>query len=205
MYLNFINNNSNFYNEYPNLKNIDIIVISLPNSERYESIKYHMKDINYYLAKGINENFDRYSNVGNFCKYFCSNAMIGCALSHIELYKIIKKRTLIIEDDTFVDFTKLNLMINELNYDFVQLFGSSVFRKKIISLSNNYKLVNGYFNVSLSAYIITKQQARKLTNIIINIKLSDLQVLVHQSSQRSFGLSKLVVMPSYEVESRPGC
>lgn len=162
-----------------NLFNINIIVLTLPESKRYEKINTFMKKnkINFYRIFGINKNnIENYkSKIGKFCEYFCTDSMIGCGLAHLNIFNELNTNsyfendlTLIIEDDTFVNFSELNKILpnlieftkNKDNLGIIQLSGMNLIKKETLTLTEDYVLSNYFLHGSLSAYLITKKTAR---------------------------------------------
>jgi len=133
--------------------------------ERFCGYDGSLLDKNQLKKKGI---------LSNFARLFNSNKMIGCAYSHIMLYKYIETLeidyALILEDDI--------LILNpELNYT-----------KEITKLILNYNLLNPKWQIirlhsmgfdlgSAAAYIISKNNIHELSNI---------RLYYHIDNQQSF-------------------
>lgn len=163
----------------------NIYIITLKNRlDRIEEIqKFYKKNLNeinlfYGLPKDIIKLNKKYiSNV--FCNKFCTIPMVGCASSHILLWKYIsetyennpEKLILIIEDDTFINLEYLNNNLDIIKYLFsynhnrlfLQLVGEGFFLNKTEKIKN--LIFEKYFyHFFLGAYMIKANIAKELYN-----------------------------------------
>lgn len=162
----------------------DIYVINLEHDkERFYKIKNQAENQNIKVIrfdaingkklkvhnKTINTIFSRNNNL--------KNAQIGCALSHIYIWNIIKKSNkefaIIFEDDSVIPknfYNKLNNYMSELpkNWDMLFLGGNS-FQGKKYSKNLLIPVKNLKGNYGLFAYIIKKDFALKLLKSCRNL------------------------------------
>jgi glycosyl transferase family 25 len=156
-----------------------------------ENIKFERFNAIYgkYLTKEYIDNVTDY-----FCNNFCSEGMIGCALSHISIWKdIIKNKynnSIILEDDIYFDKDyKINLQnsLNELpeDWDILYLGCGGLCNKNrdnlfkilfdIFLIKYNDKIINKRyiyipeFPTGTYSYAISKNGCIKLLNIIDKI------------------------------------
>jgi len=156
----------NLYKDIDRLNNAykQLFKYNILNYERFPAI----------YGANLNE-FEINDNTTTIGKIIASHGMLGCALSHINIWKKIIKnnlnRTLILEDDfifkdNFLD--KFNKYIKEAPDNFDILFLSSNF------IHNKYlkiKDINPFYYKQLFisqtvSYIITLQGAKKILNYI---------------------------------------
>lgn len=164
------------------------IIITLKNrQDRIEKIKsfYNpfLQNIDFFYGLTKEELKTHKKNITtSFCNNFCSIPMVGCASSHILLWKEISKMKdgfyMIIEDDTFINldevekifqdivgiFKKYNNLLLQivgegLNLDYVERFNSIILEKY------NY-------NFFLGCYMLTPNTAKKLYEHFLNNKIS---------------------------------
>jgi GR25 family glycosyltransferase involved in LPS biosynthesis len=123
----------------------------------------------------------------------CSNGMIGCALSHIKLWRQLLNdnttdRYLILEDDNGdININKLTNLLNyidkeKLEYHMINLnsitYGGKIIKNKT-KIGNNLYLGNSLIPLGASSYIINKKGAQILINNIDKHKVKthiDLQI-----------------------------
>lgn len=123
----------------------------------------------------------------------CSNGMIGCALSHIQLWKqLLNDNTtdkyLILEDDIGdIDINKLINLLNfigknKLEYHMINLSsiacGGKIIKNKI-QIGENLYIGKGLMPLGTAGYIINKKGAEKLINNINKHKIKthiDMQI-----------------------------
>lgn len=125
-------------------------------------------------------------NVGTLCKnLLCNYGMIGCAMSHIELWKklvndngtdyyIIFEDDAIIDNDFSITINEINSIKYQLNFDILSLYcgpgPNCVHMKQIYTLDNGVSIGKPLFPLSLTSYIISKNGAIKLLSAIDKIK-----------------------------------
>jgi glycosyl transferase family 25 len=113
--------------------------------------------------------------------FLCNYGMIGCALSHITIWKEFKKSRekfiLICEDDVeykknFPKFLEnIDKIYNDLQFDFLTLnnsigiYNSFSKTKKI----NNYEFSKPIFPLTMASYILSRKGVYKLLNLIPKI------------------------------------
>ena len=122
------------------------------------------------------------NNVTEFGKTILSNySMIGCAMSHINLWKQLvnsdSKAYLILEDDAILTnesveiIKKIEIILDKYSIDILNLFCTdigSLFVQKSFTI-DNYKFNKSVFPLITTAYIITKEGSNKLLNKINKI------------------------------------
>lgn len=160
-----------------------IFVINLKHrTDRWNIINDKLSKLNLKIKKwdaicGKNLNEDEIKNVTtNFCNMFCSSGMIGCWLSHYNLWKHIVQNNLnnvlILEDDaepTQLFIKEKDNLINHipLNYD-ILYFGYFNFCDDITNLfpslknKNNDFIIKPTFPLGLHAYMLSNKGATKL-------------------------------------------
>jgi len=138
---------------------------------------------------------------------------IGCALTHISIWKKIakskKQHTLILEDDVIITpnfWNKFNIYSKQIpnNWDIIFLGGVRIFGKKIskniikaTSTTNN--LMN---NCGLYAYIINKNSAQKLINITNPItNYIDIQINRHYNNLQVYYLHPNIIKHNFKIKS----
>lgn len=109
----------------------------------------------------------------SFCNKFCTIPMVGCASSHILLWKHISKQNngyyLIMEDDTYINLDFLNDNFNIIceyflkndNNIFLQLTGEGIFLTSKENIKN-FIFETYIYHFFLGAYIITPNIAKQL-------------------------------------------
>lgn len=110
--------------------------------------------------------------------FLCNYSMLGCALSHITLWKQLlnsnEEYYLICEDDIVFDkktieiINKLEPFIKKFDIDFINLncvnYGGCSFIKTIFTI-DEYEFGKPIFPLGFTSYILTKKGAEKLINI----------------------------------------
>lgn len=156
--------------------NLDKDIDRLKNS--YEQLDfYNIKNYERYPAiYGANlYNYELNSNTTNIGKIIASNSMIGCGISHINIWKnIIKEKIskcLILEDDfIFVDdfLNKFNNIINEapIEYDIIFLTNNIIHNKNLKLYDINQHFYKQALISQTVGYIITLNGAKKILNYI---------------------------------------
>lgn len=163
-----------------------IFVISLESRpDRVEKIKnFYKNDLNnitffYGVDKDTLKQYKpKITTV--FCNNHCTLPMIGCASTHILLWKYISnfndsEYILILEDDTYIDLNYLNSIFKHIKYlfeknnkqIFLQLVGEGFNLKKVEKV-NNIKFKNYSYHFFLGAYMITPNIAKILYEYFYN-------------------------------------
>lgn len=160
-----------------------IFIISLESRpDRIKKIKdYYKNNIdNIIFFYGLNKDIlkKHKSKITTiFCNNHCTIPMVGCASTHILLWKYISnisdlsKYILILEDDTYIDLNYLNSIFKHIKYlfeknnnkIFLQLVGEGFNLLKIEKI-NNIVFKNYSYHFFLGAYIITPNIAKILYN-----------------------------------------
>jgi glycosyl transferase family 25 len=165
----------------------NIYIINLDTSiDRLQHVSrnfgYYNIEFNRFAAingKNISEK-ERNENTSILCRtILCNYAEIGCALSHIELWrKMIREKIeymIILEDDVVIDelFVKVIKIIENLNsfsFDFLSLYSENKFGKqKIYHLIDDIFIEKPLFALSMASYIISNKGAKRLLNLIPKI------------------------------------
>lgn len=205
----------NFTFIYPKL-----YVINLKDSkDRWELLLNNTdKQIQLNRIDGINGKNLKYKDLDNIIhknSYLYKNleknrGEIGCALSHLNLWKQSKQNDenniIILEDDVIIDkdlYTKLNKYLNKApkNWDIIFLGGSNIIGYKI----NKYfikpnRKVNG--NVGLFGMLINKNGINKLLKYCQPITKSlDHQIKQHFDKINAFYLSQPLIFHNNELNS----
>lgn len=141
--------------------------------------KDNIEDINFFY--GLNKDIlkkHKPSITTVFCNNHCTIPMIGCASTHILLWKYISemfdgsnnfKYTLILEDDTYINLNYLNSIFKHIKYLFeknnnklfIQLVGEGFNVLKIEKI-NNIIFKNYSYHFFLGAYMLTPNIAKIL-------------------------------------------
>ncbi len=172
-----------------------IYVVNLKKSvDRLENVK---KVLNKY-----NLNFQRFDaiygkelsqeevnkNTNIFCRtLLCNNGIIGCAMSHIQLWtKLVEDKNndtyLILEDDIHdIDIEQLNNLFKFINetkfdYDYISLncLTDNIFcynTNKGIKVNDKLYLTNKVYSFGTGGYIINRSGAKKLLDMINKYKI----------------------------------
>ncbi|ARF09143.1 glycosyltransferase family 25 [Catovirus CTV1] len=205
----------------------NIYVINLDNStERLQNI-----------TKNFNENgikFNRYSaiygktmdsetldkNTTLLCKtIFCNYGIIGCAMSHLNLWKqLVNDQNanyyIIFEDDALIDkdfktvIEEIDAIKEQLDFDILSLFcgpGHNCYHyKKIYKLSNGISIGKPIYPLLFTSYIISKKGAVKLLSLIDKINYHiDFEVAtqIYLSGVNYLSLDKNIVLNNWSSES----
>lgn len=151
-----------------------IFILTLENrQDRIDNMKQYYKkylnNINFFY--GLDKTtIKKYKNelTTNFCNNHCTIPMVGCASSHILLWKYIyqnysiKDYVLILEDDTFINLEYLQSIFDVIKYLFeinnkhlfLQIVGEGFNLKKIEKI-NNLIFEEFSYHFFLGAYIIS--------------------------------------------------
>lgn len=184
----------------------NIYVINLDKSiERMNKIKklfneydIKFKRISAVYGKDLNKKQIK-ENTTSLCNFFCSYGIIGCAMSHLKIWKQLIDDKLvdyyiIMEDDAIIDdnfkttISSIQDLIDEkkISFDLLSLYCYGPFNckhhKNIITIKN-YKIGKPFFPTSTASYIISKPGAKKLISKIYN-KIAhhiDLQIAFHST------------------------
>lgn len=167
------------------LKN-NIHVINLEkNKDRLKHVtynfnKYDLKFIRFDATYGKDMlESEIKTNTTRSCRtILCSRSVIGCAMSHIQLWKKLlddnyKQYYVILEDDAEIDnefveiLDKIDELIfnNEIEFDVIHFYTEYALPKPTydpIILNDKYKLRRTLFSLSAKAYILSKSGAQKL-------------------------------------------
>lgn len=144
-----------------------------------------------------------------------THAAIGCALSHLTLWKKAAAMpddfVCIMEDDaTFTEKFPIVLkdipkIYSKTPFDIMQLYGEFLAFGKSIHKTSDYNIIKPVFDLSLCCYVISREGAKKLvelttkltSNIDFHIARLNLQGLLNQV----FLAHPEVVKPSLEVST----
>ena len=152
----------NLDNDYEKMNNCiyQLNKYGITNYERFSGI---------YGIKLSNKEIDDYTT--NIGKILAAKSVIGCGISHINIWKKIVndgiKKTLILEDDFILEYDFLNRFNNVINksptiYDIIYL-SNNIFHNKNIKL---YDIDDNYYKQLLISqtlgYIITLEGAKKI-------------------------------------------
>jgi glycosyl transferase family 25 len=169
------------------MNNIDkIFIINLDKDiERYENCKKQLAKYNITNAERfpgvdgskltVKERKDATTDIGNI---MASPSMIGCGMSHINLWKkIIREginKALILEDDFILKdnfIYKFNKAYNQSpkNYDMIFLTDNLIHNKNIKFKNINQHFYKQVFISQTLAYVITMEGAKKLLDNINKI------------------------------------
>lgn len=167
--------------------NFKIFVITIERSEdRFNIVAKHMNNsgIEFTKFNGIDgkkiKNNEIKKITTKLCFKFCTKSIVGCALSHILLWKHISRENLdyaiILEDDVLFNFNeflsiKSDLERNLDNFKLILLDGIGINLKKI-SRFGKFKLVEYDNCYSHSCYMIKRETALQLFNHYMKNKIS---------------------------------
>jgi glycosyl transferase family 25 len=171
-----------------------IYIINLKKStDRIENVKkvmdkYNLKFNRFDAVYGKELSEDQINkNTNIICRtLLCNNGIIGCAMSHIQLWnKLLEDKNndkyLILEDDIHdIDIEQLNSLFNFINknnfdYDFISLNCVSMFCQNLnkgIKVNEKLYLTNKLFTMGTGGYIINKNGAKKLVDMFNKYKIS---------------------------------
>lgn len=169
---------------------INIFIITLENRpDRKKEIenyyKKYLDNITFFYGETKDNIKKNKENITTYlCNKFCSIGMVGCASSHILLWKHISelknnKLNLILEDDTFLDIDYLLKKIDIIeklfkkynNNIFLQLIGEGVYRTNTIDIDGE-KFNTYYKHLFLGSYMISNVVAKSLFEYFYNTKIS---------------------------------
>ena len=116
------------------------------------------------------------------CNKFCSIGMVGCASSHILLWKYISEQEdgyyMIIEDDTYVNFKEIENKMKDIASIFkkykniiLQITGEG-FILKSIEKFNSLSMRNYVYNFFLGCYMLRPDTAKVLYNYFLKNKIN---------------------------------
>jgi glycosyl transferase family 25 len=120
-------------------------------------------------------------NTNIMCRnILCNYGMIGCAMSHITLWKKLlnekENNFLILEDDIInINLEKLYKLIDNLDtfeWDIISLQILHNINQKVIKEIDDIKIVNSLIPLTTAGYIINKDGLKKLIDIIEKNKIS---------------------------------
>lgn len=159
-------------------------------------------------------------NVGMLCKnLLCNYGMIGCAMSHMELWKKLVNDNgtdyyIIFEDDAIIDYSfvgtinEIDAIKHQLNFDILSLYcgpgPNCVHTKHLYTLENGVSIGKPLFPLSLTSYIISKNGAKKLLSIIGKIKYHiDMEIALNNLGGHItyLSLDKNLVQHNWDAQS----
>lgn len=164
----------------------NIWIINLDkNQERMKIIQNNMDSLgisfNRFSAIYGKDNLSN-PKITNLCKYLlCNPGIIGCGLSHRKLWEKLANSDqdayFIIEDDVLLTKETINILkkippyIEKYNIDILSLncLDTTRYLKSPYFEIDNVQFVKPIFPLGTSAYIITKNCAKKLNKIMSNI------------------------------------
>ena len=173
---------------------IPIYVINLKKSiDRLENVnkvmsKYNLKFNRFDAIYGkelSQEEVNKNANI--LCRtLLCNNGMIGCAMSHIQLWNnLLKDKNndsyLILEDDIQdINIEEINNLIKfiketKFEYDYISLNCISILCENLnkgIKVSDTLYLTNKIYPFGMGAYIINESGAKKLVDMINKYKIT---------------------------------
>ena len=149
---------------------INIFILTIKISKKFKKLEEYLKDnkINYFKVLGFTkENLNKADPkyFTKFCKLTCTNSVKGCGISHLYIHKFIEQHreelkdiSLVIEDDTFVDFKNLSCLVDNIKENYtspgiIQLIGNTILKIKSKPLTNVYSLNNYKIHFLLGAYL----------------------------------------------------
>jgi GR25 family glycosyltransferase involved in LPS biosynthesis len=165
-----------------------IFVINLDrDKERMQKMDILLEGINYKRYPAIYgkdlSNKEIINKTSKLCRnILCNKGVIGCALSHMNLWKqlIEDKENLmyiIFEDDLiYLDKNNLDNLINFIDntnysFDLIYLYCLGVCKTmKDIQINDNLFLYKSMIPTTTAGYIITKEGAKKLLSYLDNVK-----------------------------------
>lgn len=163
-------------------------IITLKNrNDRLENIKFFYKQyldqINFFFGLDKNELIKNKPNITTkYCNNFCTIPMVGCASSHILVWKAISEKEdgyyMIIEDDTFINLDVIEKKMNDITLLFkkyknlvLQIVGEGL----SLDYTENFKsltLEKYRYNFFLGCYLITPATAKILFSYFQQNKIS---------------------------------
>jgi glycosyl transferase family 25 len=170
-----------------------IHIVNLKKSvDRLENVKKVMSKYNLkferfdaiYGKELSQEEVNKNANI--LCRtLLCNNGIIGCAMSHIQLWNKLlndnmSDKYIIMEDDIEdINIQELNNLVNFINdnkfdFDYISLNCISLFCQNLnkgIKVSDTLYLTNKIYPFGTGAYIISKNGAKKLVDMINKYKI----------------------------------
>jgi glycosyl transferase family 25 len=186
------------------------------DKERYKNITKLLENSNLDIykfdaiyGKELSEN-EINSNVSNICStILCNYGIIGCAISHIKLWKQLLNEKddyfLIFEDDIKkINFTQLYKLINNLHtfdWDIINLYSIISINKKIIKNIDDIQIIDTSIPLTLCGYLVNKKFLKKITNYFETNKIiwhidSYLIYLKYKLNLKYYNLNTNIVEPS---------
>ena len=139
--------------------------------KRFSAIKGDELDIDELKKTGVLKIDDNSFPYSKHISKDTLNGSIGCALSHIGLWKTLKstqgEHFLILEDDSIIDVNildNINKYMKDVpdNWDILFLGGSRVYGRRINNNIIKAEYINNWMNCGLFSYIIKKSSIGKL-------------------------------------------
>ncbi len=184
-----------------------IYIITLRNREdRIQRVKEFYKEYfdEFNIVYGANKS-DIKNNKAEItsylCNKFCTIPMIGCASSHISVWKEIAKTgstkpVLVLEDDTFIDLGYLSKMYNSIvamnekyKYLFLQVIGEGL-KQNEIEMMNGVKFDKFQYHLFLGAYMLDSVTAKYIFEYFQRAGIS---YHIDFSLNRISGLNKMLI------------
>jgi glycosyl transferase family 25 len=200
-----------------------IFVINLLNSkERYEKISKNLNELElkHTRFEAVNGKELSDNELENYATYFarnflCNKGMIGCALSHIKLWKNFLNSeddfVLISEDDVEYNINikyiinNINSIYESTNFDILSLNTSvgifNSFKKSVYI--DNFEFNKPIFPLTTASYILSKKGARELLKRFDKVNYHiDFLIALKTGSMEYYALKTPTVLnTSYSVES----
>lgn len=199
---------------------MDKYVISI-DKKRLDKFENMMPNMSFTAFRGVDKNklFKRKKDIStNFCNSICTTSIVGCASSHILLWKHIlrtknnKTIFLICEDDTYVDEitfkSKEEYIIEFLKENpmcFFQLTGEGAFFIKNTSIGNleynEYK-----YHLFLGSYCVTYEYLERLVEYFLRTKIFyhiDLSMTLYNNQNN---IKQVIISPqiAHQIKSIGG-
>lgn len=165
----------------------NIWVINLDRSkERFNNIKNNIESFglkfNRFSAICGKEIDIQEMDISFLCKtVLCNYGLIGCSLSHKMLWKQLlesgQNAYVVLEDDVIITEKTINILkkipkyLEYYNIDFLNMNSFDIFKsfhKKVFEI-DDIEFVKPILNLSTRTYIITRNGARKLLDLLTNI------------------------------------
>lgn len=163
-------------------------IITLKNrNDRIDSIKAFYKsyldEITFFFGASKDEIIQYKKLITTMrCNSFCSIGVVGCASSHILLWKDISEKEdgyyMIIEDDTYIDFKEIENKMKDIALIFkkyknivLQIIGEGFFLKSVEKF-NSLSMRNYMYNFFLGCYMLTPDTAKMLYQHFLKNKIN---------------------------------